>query len=89
MNKQTTRGYEVNMRRDTRTGENLAVIPNTYNQGCGRYYMALTETGDWVRLSPAYVTGNTKTVTDYPETLKRAIDRQQGYLLITVPRVYG
>lgn len=88
MSTTNTRGYEVNMRQDRRTGEHLAVIPSAYDQGRGRYYMALTYDG-WVELSPAYVTRGTRTVEDYPEPLKRALDRQLGYILNVVPRLRG
>lgn len=85
------RGYEVNMRRDKRTGEYLAVIPTAYrNRFDERYYMALGESdGWWTELSPTYVTRNTAPVREYPEWLKRAVDKQVGYVLQVVPRVRG
>lgn len=86
---QTTEGYEVNMRQDRRTGEYLAFIPSTYDQGRGRYYMAYTLLDGWVELSPEYATRRTCTVSDYPDNLKRAVDRQLGYILITVARLRG
>ena len=86
----STQGYEVNMRQDKRTGEHLAVIPSTYRHGAERYYMAVCESdGWWAELSPAYLTQATRTVTEFPEWLKRSIDAQIGYLLILAPRLRG
>lgn len=82
-------GYSVNMRQDKRTGEYLAVIPNAYQNGRGRYYMANTQLDGWVELSPEYVTRNTRTVTEYPAPLKRRTDTALGYILNIAPRVYG
>lgn len=81
-------GYSVNMRR-AKTGEYLAVIPDAYDSGRGRYYMAFTLLDGWVELSPEYVTRHTRTVTDYPLALKKAVDRNLGYLLNTVGRLAG
>jgi hypothetical protein len=87
----TTRGYEVCMRQDTRkgNGEYFAVIPHAYTGRNGeRYYMALGSSDvAWVELSPSYLTRCTRTTEEYPEWLKRAIDRQMGYILNTVPRL--
>ena len=89
----STRGYEVCMRQDTRkgNGEYLAVSPSSYVRRNGeRYYLAIGRSdGAWVELPPEYVTRCTKTVTDYPEWLKRSMDSRLGYILITVPRLYG
>lgn len=85
----STRGYEINMRQDRRTGEHLAVIPSAYDQGKGRYYMAYTLADGWVELAPQYVTRHTATAKTYPEDLKRAVDRNLGYILIAVPRLRG
>lgn len=85
-----TRGYEVCMRQDTRkgNGEYFAVIPSAYKGKNGRYYMAIgSSDGVWTELTPEYVTRCTKTVEEYPGWLKRSIDRQQGYILVTVPRL--
>lgn len=82
-------GYSVNMRRDTRTGEDLAVMPTAYDNGRGRYYMAYTLLDSWVELSPEYVTRHTKTVDDYSLTLKKAVDRNLGYLLNVATRLQG
>lgn len=82
-------GYSINMRRDRRTGEDLAVIPTTYDQGRGRYYMAFTLVDGWVELTPQYVVTRTRTVEDYSEDLKRAVDRNLGYILNLVGRVEG
>lgn len=84
-------GYEVNMRRDKRTGEHLAVIPGAYRSRHGeRYYMAICESGGcWAELSPEYLTRNTVTTSEYPEWLKRAIDRNLGYVLNLVDRLAG
>lgn len=87
----TTRGYEVCMRQDTRkgNGEFFAVIPSAYENRHGeRYYMAIgSSDGAWCELSPEYLTRSTRTTEDYPEWLKRSIDRQQGYILHTVKRL--
>ena len=87
----TTRGYEVCMRQDTRkgNGEFFAVIPHAYENRHGeRYYMAIASSdGAWTELTPAYLTSCTKTVTEFPEWLKRSIDSQQGYILNTVSRL--
>lgn len=85
------RGYEINMRCDKRTGEYLAVIPSAYrNRHDERYYMALGESdGWWTELTPEYVTRSTVSVTEYPEWLKRAMDKQLGYVLDVVSRVRG
>lgn len=80
-------GYEINMRRDKRTGEHLAFIPSSYNNGRGRYYMAYTLADGWVELSPEYATRNTRTVSDYDENLKRAVDSNLGYILNIYPRL--
>lgn len=78
---------EVNMRQDRVTGEYLAVVPSAYDQGRGRHYLALTATDGWVELSPEYVTRRTRTVSEYPEELKRAVDRLSGHTLRVVPRL--
>lgn len=86
----TTRGYEVCMRQDTRkgNGEYFAVIPHAYEGSKGRYYLAIgSSDGCWTELSPEYVTRCTRTVSEYPEWLKHAIDRAQGYILVTVQRL--
>lgn len=81
-------GYDVNMRRDNKTGEYLAFMPRAYvNRHGERYYMAYTLIDGWVELSPAYATSRTHTVIDYPAELKRAVDRNLGYLLIIAPRL--
>ena len=77
------------MRRDRRTGEYLAFMPAAYTGRHGRYYMAYTLADGWVELSPAYATRCTQTVTDYPENLKRATERNLGYLAATVSRLRG
>lgn len=86
-----TRGYEVNMRQDTRkgNGEYFAVIPHAYTNRKGeRYYMAIgSSDGTWCELSPAYLTRSTKTIQDFPEWLKRRIDSQQGHILNTISRL--
>lgn len=83
-------GYEVNMRQDRRTGECLAFIPHAYKNHAGvRYYMALTLLDGWCEVTPQYATRNTRTTTKYPSDLKRAIDRQQGYLLNVIPKLLG
>ena len=83
-------GYSVNMRVDKRTGEHLAVIPASYAGRDDRYYMALCESdGCWAELSPEYLTRNTRTVKDFPDWLKRSIDRSLGYSLNVVGRLYG
>lgn len=87
----TSRGYEVCMRQDTRkgNGEFFAVIDSPFKNRHGeRYYRAIgSSDGAWCELTPAYLTRCTKTVTEYPEWLKRSIDRQQGYILNTVSRL--
>lgn len=85
----TRNGYDINMRRDTRTGEYLAFIPAAYDNGRGRYYMAYTLMDGWVELSPEYATKRTRTVSDYPAELKRAVDRNLGYMLNLAPRLVG
>lgn len=82
-------GYSVNMRQDRKTGEYLAFIPSTYDQGRGRYYMAYTLADGWVEVTPEYATRETRTVKEYPENLKRAVDSNLGYLLNVVPRLFG
>ena len=86
-----TRGYEVCMRQDTRkgNGEYFAVIPHAYENSRGdRYYMAIAGSdGAWTELSPEYLTRCTRTVSEYPEWLKRAVDSAQGYILHTVQRL--
>ena len=82
-------GYSVTMRQDKRTKEFLAFMPSAYMTNTGeRYYMALTLSDGWVELSPKYATQSTVTVTEFPENLKRAVDRQLGYILHTAPRLY-
>lgn len=81
-------GYSVTMRQDKRTGEHLAFVPSAYvNRHGERYYMALTAADGWVELTPEYATRCTRTVTDYPESLKRAADRSSGYILHLAPRL--
>ena len=82
-------GYSVNMRRDTRTGECLAVMPSSYDGRNGRYYMAYTLADGWLELTPECLTRNTRTVSAYPTDLKRAVDRNLGYILDIAPRLYG
>lgn len=83
-------GYEINMRLDRRTGEHFAVIPSSYGDRRGRYYMAIGESdGCWVELTPEYLTRCTVTVTTYPEWLKRNVDRNLGYMLNTVSKLRG
>lgn len=80
-------GYEINMRQVHRTGEYLAVIPSSYDQGRGRYYLAFSLSDGWVELSPEFVVRHTCTVVDFPDALKRAVDRNLGYILEAVPRL--
>jgi hypothetical protein len=85
-----TRGYEVCMRQDTRkgNGEYFAVMPAGYTRDGMRYYMAMgSSDGAWHELTPEYVTRCTRTVTEYPEWLKRRVDADMGYTLHTVPRL--
>lgn len=83
-----SRGYSVNMRQDKRTKEQLAVMATAYRDRHGdRYYMAYTLLDGWVELSPEYVTRNTRTITDYSDDLKRAVDRNLGYLLLVRSRL--
>lgn len=82
-------GYSVNMRQDRKTGEYLAFVPSTYDQGRGRYYMAYTLADGWVEVTPEYATRSTRTVREYPENLKRAVDSNLGHLLNVVPRLFG
>jgi hypothetical protein len=85
-----TTGYDVNMRKTKMTGEVIAVIPAAYRNRQGeRYYMAYTLLDGWVELSPEYVTRQTKTTNLYSDDLKRAVDRNLGYVLNIVHRVYG
>ena len=83
-------GYSVTIRRDRRTGELLAFIPRAYRDRHGeRYYLAITLTNGWVELTPDYATSCTRTVTDYPESFKRFVDRDMGYRMHVAPRLYG
>lgn len=82
-------GYQINMRRDRKTGEYLAFIPSAYDQGRGRYYMAYTLADGWVEVSPAYATKRTRPVSEFPEALKRSVDSALGYILILYPRLVG
>lgn len=88
-----TRGYEICMRQDTRkdSGEYFAVIPHRYTAPNGNaYYLAIASSdGNWTELTPEYVTRCTRTVTDYPEWLKRRADSSQGYILHTVDSLRG
>lgn len=81
-------GYSVTMRQDKHTGEYLAFIPKAYDTGRGRYYMAYTLVDGWVELTPAYATRNTRNVSEYPVTLKRATDSALGYIVGLAPRLY-
>lgn len=82
-------GYEINMRQDKRTGEYLAFIPSSYDQGRGRYYMAYTLADGWVEVAPEYATRATRPVVDFPQNLKRAVDSSMGYILNLYPRLVG
>jgi len=82
-------GYSVTMRQDTRTGEYLAFVSKAYADRRGPYYLAFTYADGWVEVTPAYATRHTRTVTDYPEDFKRAVDRNSGYILHVAPRLYG
>lgn len=81
--------YSINMRQDVRNGEHLAVIPTSYDRGRGRYYMAYTLADGWVELTPTYVTTMTRTVSEFPADLKRAVDRNLGYILNLASRLCG
>ena len=86
--------YSVCMRQDTRkgNGEFFAVMPSAYkNERTGeRYYMAIASSdGAWVELKPEYLTRCTRTVKEYPEWLKRTLERSLGYLLNVAPRLKG
>jgi hypothetical protein len=86
----TTKGYRVNMRVDTRTGEHLAVIADAYNHHQGRYYMAIGESdGCWCELDPKYLTRATVTTDNFPEWLKRRMDSSIGYVMQLADRLYG
>jgi hypothetical protein len=82
-------GYDVNMRQDKRTGEYLAFMPDSYDMGRGRYYMAYTLSDAWVEVSPEYATRACRTVSEFPGDLKRAVDSNLGYLLNLTPRLRG
>lgn len=82
-------GYDINIRQDSRTGEYLAFVPSSYDQGRGRYYMAYTLTDGWVEVSPEYATRGTRTVSEFPAALKRAVDSNLGRILNLAPRLYG
>lgn len=81
-------GYSVTMRQDRKTGEYLAFTPTAYDNGRGRYYMALTLTDGWVEVTPEYAVKVTRNVTEYPESLKRAFDTSMGYIMHVAPRLY-
>lgn len=86
----TGNGYDVNMRQDKRNGEHLAFMPDTYTNHHGdRYYMAYTMADGWVELDPGYAVKCTRTVTDFPAELKRATDRNLGYILNLTHRLRG
>lgn len=82
--------YSINIRQDKRTGEFIAVYPDVLENRHGeRYYEAYALIGEHFEASPEYITKCTKTVTEYPQELKRAIDSRNGRILITVPRLNG
>ena len=86
----TTNGYDVNMRQDKRNGEHLAFMPDTYTSHHGdRYYMAYTLADGWVEIDPGYAVKCTRTAADFPAELKRATERNLGYLLNLTHRLKG
>lgn len=87
-------GYEINIRQDKRTGEYLAVYPGAYRSRQGdRYYLGHAMADWFLELSPEYLTKATKPVKrddpNFPEDLKRAVDRHTGYIMIVVDRLYS
>lgn len=81
--------YEINMRQDKRTGDFLAVYPESETGLNGRYYTAYTLLDGHVEVSPEYLTQCTKTVSEWPPELKHTIDSINGRILITVDRLKG